>query len=180
VFPGPGDACLEIGCGRIGWLGDLIGWGLREEDLHGIDLDVERLEVARRALPAADLRVGSAVELPWPDASFAMVIASTLFSSILDPAARRAIAAEIMRVLRPGAALLWYDFSWNSPRNSAVRKVTRSEVRQLFPGLAGPIPRVTLAPPIARLVAPHSWVLAQLLQSIPLLRTHLLAVMVKN
>ncbi|MCL4855352.1 MAG: hypothetical protein KJZ78_28650, partial [Bryobacteraceae bacterium] len=28
VFPGPEDQCLEVGYGRVGWLADLIGWGV--------------------------------------------------------------------------------------------------------------------------------------------------------
>src|SRR6266852_4252075 len=35
VFPTVSAQCLEIGFGSLGWLGDLIGWGLRETDLHG-------------------------------------------------------------------------------------------------------------------------------------------------
>src|SRR5438105_674744 len=46
VFPTTSDQCLEIGFGSIGWLGDLIGWGLRETDLHGIELDPLRAAMA--------------------------------------------------------------------------------------------------------------------------------------
>ena len=57
VYPQRGDQCLEIGYGSLGWLGDLIAWGLREDDLCGVELDPARAEKAREALPAADLRV---------------------------------------------------------------------------------------------------------------------------
>jgi hypothetical protein len=107
------------------------------------------------------------------------VIASTVFTSILDPRVRWLIADEIIRVMAPGGALLWYDFAYDNPRNRNVRGIRRSEIRKLFPGLQGTIYRVTLAPPLGRLVVPRSRALATLLDGIPLLRTHLLAVLTK-
>jgi hypothetical protein len=38
---------------------------------------------------------------------------------------------------------------------------------------------VTLIPPLARVLAARSWMLCELLETIPLLRTHELAVLVK-
>lgn len=179
VFPRRGDPCVEIGYGSLGWLGDLIGWGLREEDLHGIELDRERARVAQDALPAAHLEVGDATRLPWEDATFRVAIVSTVFTSILDPDIRRLVAAEVTRVIAPGGALLWYDFGVNSPGNPDVRRVGRRELRALFPDLEGDVSSVTLAPPLARFFAPRSWWLATTLEAIPWLRTHLLAVLRK-
>jgi hypothetical protein len=90
------------------------------------------------------------------------------------------IAKEITRVLGPGGALLWYDFAVNNPSNSQVRKVNGRELRELFPQLSGEIKSITLAPPIARFIAPKSWVLATILEAIPFLRTHLIGVLVKK
>jgi ubiquinone/menaquinone biosynthesis C-methylase UbiE len=180
VFPKAGDPCLEVGFGWLGWLGTLLNWGVRERDLHGIDLDPEQVNRGREVLPLADLRVGDASNLPWENNRFRLVIASTLFTSLLDQNVRHLAADEITRVLAGGGALLWYDFAVNSLRNPAVRKVNRRELQQLFPRLTGKIRSVTLAPPLARLVAPRSWALATLIEAIPLLRTHLLAVLVKR
>jgi ubiquinone/menaquinone biosynthesis C-methylase UbiE len=180
VFPKPGERCLEIGFGSLGWLGDLITWGVREVDLHGVELDEGRTNKARDVLPLADLRVGDAKDLPWDANTFQLVIASTVFTSILDQKVRRLVAKEITRVLIPGGALLWYDFAVNNPRNAHVRKVTKKELNELFPDLQPRIATVTLAPLLARYFAPKSWTVATLLEAIPLLRTHLLAVLVKN
>jgi ubiquinone/menaquinone biosynthesis C-methylase UbiE len=180
VFPNLGDQCLEIGFGTLGWLGTLVSWGLRETDLHGVELDSLRAAKARETLPSADLRVGDATELPWDDRSFQLVVASTLFTSILDDRVREMVAKEITRVLAPGGALLWYDFAVNNPRNPHVRKVDRKELKHLFPQLKGTVRLITLAPPLARFIAPRSWVLATMLEAIPFLRTHLIAVLVKN
>ena len=180
VFPRRGEACLEIGYGSLGWMADLLSWGLREADLHGIELDADRAAVAQEALPAGDLRVGDASELPWPDGSFRLVIASTVFTSILDDQMRRKVAEEIVRVLVPGGAVVWYDFAVDNPGNRNVRRVTRRELATLFPTLRGQVRSVTLAPVLARRIAPRSWTVATLLEAIPFLRTHLLAVLGKE
>lgn len=180
VFPKEGNSCLEVGFGGVNWLGELIRWGVKASDLHGIDLDQNRVLNSQNILPMADLRVGDAAELPWDNDTFQLVIASTLFTSILDSNVRRLIADEILRVLAPGGALVWYDFAFNNPRNSNVRGIKRAELKELFSGLSGKIRSVTLAPPIARLIAPRSWALATILETTPLLRTHLLAVLTKR
>jgi len=179
VFPNAEDHCLEIGFGSVGWLGDLISWGVRESSLHGIELDASRARRARLALPVADLRVGDAVDLPWAGDTFKLVVASTVFTSILDSTVRSLVADQITRVLAPGGALLWYDFAFDNPMNPNVKGVSRRELRRLFPMLRGRIRSVTLAPPLARLVTSWSWVLATLLEGLPVLRTHLIAVLVK-
>lgn len=181
IFPIPcGAQCLEIGYGTIGWLADLINMGFREEDLHGIELDEARSMQARARLPVADLRVGDASKLPWDDKEFNLVVASTVFTSILNEEMRRRVASEVTRVLRPGGALLWYDFAFNNASNPHVRKVCRLELKRLFPALKGEIRRTTLAPPLARMIVPRSWLAASLMEAVPFLRTHLIAVLVKD
>jgi hypothetical protein len=108
-----------------------------------------------------------------------LAIASTVFTAILDLGMRRMVAQEILRVLKPGGALLWYDLAWNNPRNPNVRGVSRKELAALFPQLRGEVRSVTLAPPLARAVAPRSWTLATLLAAVPGLRSHRLAVLIK-
>jgi ubiquinone/menaquinone biosynthesis C-methylase UbiE len=180
VFRQSSDKCLEVGFGAIGWLSTLIGWGIKESNLYGIELDPTRARKAQELLPAADLRVGDAVALPWDGETFQLAIASTVFTSVLDQRVRQLIADEIVRVLAPGGALLWYDFAYNNPRNPNVRAINRAEIQALFPALRGHIKQVTLAPPLTRLIAPRWWTLATLLEGIPLLRTHLMAVLVKE
>ncbi len=176
VLPGAGDRVLEVGYGRLGWLADLMGLGLRCFDLHGIELDASRAEVAKAAFPSADLRVGDAAEMPWADDMFKLVVTSTVFTSILDPVVRRAVADEVARVLRPGGAVLWYDFRVDNPSNPNVRGIPHGELKQLFPGFSCRIRKVTLAPPLARRVVPVSWTAATLLECLPFLRTHILGV----
>lgn len=179
-FPVVGDQCLEIGFGKLGWLADLLSWGLRETDLHGIELDEKRARLAQNALPNADLWIGDATKLPWESDFFKIVITSTVFSSILDPGVRKLIADEITRVLTPGGVLLWYDLAIDNPRNANVKGIDKNGLRGLFPSLTAHIQSITLAPPIVRFIAPRSQTLTALLSSIPMLRTHLLALLFKK
>lgn len=168
---------LEVGCGTAAWLHDFLKWGAEPERLAGIDLLPERVERARAHSPASmDLRCGSGTALPYADGAFDLVLQSVVFSSVLDAGHRRGIAAEMARVLAPGGAILWYDFHVDNPRNRDVRGVRPRELRALFPGWRVELERLTLAPPIARRVAPWSPMLCQLLGRVPVLCTHHLAV----
>jgi hypothetical protein len=78
-------------------------------------------------------------------------------------------------VVRPGGLILWYDYHVNNPSNPDVKAVKARELSRLFEGCAIDRHRVTLAPPLARVVAPRSRSIYSLLSAIPLLRTHYLA-----
>lgn len=179
AFPVRGERCLEVGYGRLGWLATLQGWGLETSDLYGIEIDAVRAEVARAAFPGAHLEVGDARSLPWEDGVFQLAIVSTVLTSILSQPVRVRVAQEVARVLRPGGAALVYDFRWNNPSNRNVRRTGRAEIAELFPEFRGKIRSVTLMPPLARALAPRSWTLATVLECLPFLRSHLVAVMVK-
>ncbi len=180
AFPQAATPCLEVGFGSSGWLTDLLGWGVAEENLFGAEIDLRRAALVKRRLPAARLTLADGVRLPWPDDGFGLVVTSTVFSSILDADVRGRLAAELQRVIAPGGALLFYDFKVSNPRNRNVRRIARPELRGLFPELRGRIRSVTLAPPLVRLAAPRSWWMAEMLETLPFLRTHLLGILVKQ
>lgn len=177
AFPAAGQRCLEVGFGERGWLGHLIDWGVCERDLCGLDARADCVQRASDRLPAADLRAGDAAALPWPRAQFDVVIASMLFTAILDPAHRQVAASEISRVLAPTGVLLYYDIAVPNPCNRTYRKVTRREVGDIFPDWSGAIRAIGLPPPVARLIAPRSWVLATLLDAISPVHPFLLGVL---
>jgi len=166
---------LDVGCGKGEWLMDFLSWGVTPEFLSGIDIDQQQIAEAARRLPKADLRVGNAAELPWPDASFDIVLQATLFSSILNADFRKAIADEMIRVTKPGGLILWYDLRFDNPWNPSVRGIRTGEIKKLFRGCVLTVKSTTLLPPLARKVVPVSWMAALLLEKVPLLRTHLLA-----
>jgi ubiquinone/menaquinone biosynthesis C-methylase UbiE len=166
---------LEVGCGTGAWLRQLVRWGARAEHLTGIDVLPDAVGRARQRLPpGVRIQIAHAARLPFSGGCFDIVLQATLFTSVLDPRMRQQIAAEMLRVVKPGGLILWYDFHVNNPRNPDVRRVTGREIHDLFPDCRIELRRCTLAPPLARLVAPGSWLLAHLLNAVPLLRTHYL------
>jgi ubiquinone/menaquinone biosynthesis C-methylase UbiE len=170
---------LEVGSGRgaeLAWLREL---GASPKNLAGIDLLPDRVSAARWAYPEFDLRTGNAEQLPFPDASFDLVLAITIFSSILDPGMAANVAREIVRVMRPGGGLLWYDFRYNSPANRHVHGVTSGRVRELFPMLRGKLKRLTLLPPLARRLGPLAPAAYPVLVLVPPLRSHMLGLLRK-
>lgn len=179
-FPKRGIRCLEIGFGKLGWLGDCIAWGLSERDLYGIEVDEERASVARRALPSANLIVGDASKMPWDDKYFDLVILSTVLSSVTSVSIRRMIAAEVDRVLAANGAILLYDIAVRNPWNEDLLPVGRKQIIELFPGLEIISRSVTLAPPIARFAARTSWTLATFLSALPAIRTHRLSLLARS
>jgi ubiquinone/menaquinone biosynthesis C-methylase UbiE len=172
---------LEVGCGTGHWLREFIKWGAQPEQVDGIDLLADRVAEAKQLCPeAVRLHCGSAVTLPFPDTTFDLVLQSTLFTSILDPRMKQQIASEMLRVLKAGGLILWYDYHVSNPWNPDVRGVKRREIQRLFRGCHIELRRITLAPPLARRLVPYSLTLVHLLGKIPLLCTHYLGVIRKN
>lgn len=170
-----GQKILEVGCGTGYWLREFIKWGALPENVVGIDLLPDRIAAARRTCPSeVTLHCGNAAALPFVDASFDLVLQSTVFSSILDNRLQSQIAHEMLRMLKPQGAILWYDFFVNNPKNPSVRGVGGSQIRGLFPDCEFTFRRVTRAPPLARALAPHSWLFCEFLASVRILNTHYL------
>lgn len=167
---------VEVGCGSGGNLLELLRLGFRPEHLAGVELLPERLAQARARLPGAlALHGGDACALALPEASQDIVFVSTVFSSLLDDAFQQRLAATMWRWLRPGGAVLWYDFTVDNPANRDVRGVPLARVRQLFAQGRVDALRVTLAPPIARRVVRLHPALYTVFNTVPALRSHLLA-----
>ncbi len=169
----------EVGCGGGGNLLELLRLGFAPAHLQGVELLLERHAQARQVLPAATrLWLGNAADpaqAPIEAASQDLVLQSTVFSSLLDDAFQQQLASAMWRWLRPGGAVLWYDFTFNNPRNPDVRGVPMARVHSLFPAARIVARRVTLAPPLARVLCRLHPTLYTLFNLLPLLRTHRLA-----
>lgn len=174
VFPLTGKRLLEVGCGSGKVLREFLWFGAPAESLIGVELQNWRLKEAKSLTPHLPLINADGQRLPFPDSCFDLVIQFTVFSSVLDSDVRQQLAAEMRRVLRPGGLLLWYDF-WVNPINPQARGVSPAEVRALFPNCQLSFQRLTLAPPIARLLAPYSWLTCYLLERLRVFNTHYLA-----
>jgi SAM-dependent methyltransferase len=171
---------LEVGCGHGSNLLDLIALGFDPARLLANELLPERAAAARTRLPAA-VRVleGDALalplQLPGLEASLDLVLQSTVFSSLLDADFRARLAQRLWAWLKPGGAVIWYDFAVGNPRNPDVMGMPLAEIRRLFPAATIDARRVTLAPPLARRSAAVHPALPALLNTLSLLRTHRLA-----
>lgn len=168
-----GFRLLDVGCGTGQ---DLLRIALEfaelRPSLYGIDLLPGRIEQAHEAVPGATFHVGGAERLPYPSGTFSIVLAATLFSSILDDDMSRDVASEMTRVLSESGMIVCYDMRYPNPWNRHTRAVGLRRLRALFPGAAiRPVP-VTLLPPLARrlgvLTLSAYWPLSRW----PVLRSH--------
>jgi SAM-dependent methyltransferase len=169
---------IEIGCGAGSLMRTLCYCGADSKRLTGIDLRAAAVRQARTALPDAAVAAADAARLPFASDAFDLALAFTSLSSMLDQGARRRAAAEALRVLRPGGLLIVYDF-WINPTNRRVHPVREAELRALFTPRSVEIQRVTLAPPIVRLLGGRP-ALCATLECLAFLRTHLLAAVRKE
>jgi len=171
---------LDVGCGTGLWIRDLIRWGVNPARIAGVELLRERASEARRLCPAeVSIFCGNATTLAFPEHTFDLVIQSTVFTSILTREVQQDLAREMLRVLKPDGFILWYDFHMNNPGNADVRGVTSHEIRTLFPRCQVQLSRITLAPPLVRILAPVSWMACHLLSLVPFLCTHYLGIIRK-
>ncbi len=119
----PGQKVLDVGCGT-GTLALLAQQRHPGVEVHAIDGDGEVLALAREkaARAGAGVRFERAMawELPYPDGTFDRVASSLMFHHLAADDKRRT-AEEILRVLRPGGALLLADFG--SPRSPPGRAI---------------------------------------------------------
>ena len=172
---------LEVGCGTGQWLRDFVKWGARPEKITGIDLLPDRVSKAQQLCPpGVRIQCASAAEVPFESEEFDIVLQSTVFTSIIDRDLKRRIAAEMMRVVKPEGVIVWYDYHVNNPWNPDVRGIKRREIGTLFPGCRIELQRITLLPPLARRLAPYSFLTCYFLEKVPLLCTHYLGIIRKT
>ena len=157
--PLDGARLLDVGCG--------LGMYVRRfrafsEDVHGVDVDAERVAEASRNLP--NIRQAPAEALPYEDDAFDMVLLHEVLEHVDDD---RAAVREAWRVLAPGGRMVifapnrWYPFEthgvyWRGRYRFGnialvnylpdglrkrlcphVRAYTRAGLRRLFEGLGG-------------------------------------------
>lgn len=104
----PADNVLDVACGP-----GLVACAFADRARHvtGIDLTPGMIERARqiqqdRKLTNLTWQIGNVLPLPFPDASFSLVVTRYTFHHFLDP---RAVFTEMVRVCAPGGRLLVAD-----------------------------------------------------------------------
>lgn len=98
-----GGPLLDAGCGTGGFLAwaESLGFG----PLAGVDPSPEAVTATHARVPDADVRVAGLADLPFPDASFAVVTCNDVLQHVAEKDAMRSLA-ELRRVVRPDGALL--------------------------------------------------------------------------
>lgn len=164
---------LEIGCGSGGVIQEFIQSGAKPAGLTGVDLLIDRLEQASDDLPACFWVNADGQQIPFQDESFDLLLQFTAFSSILDSEIKKDMATEMLRTLKPGGNILWYDFIWN-PNNPQTRGIGLREIKSLFTDCEFFPSRITLAPPLSRLLLPRFPQFADWLSALEIFNSHLL------
>ncbi len=154
--PRPTDTMLDVACG-----GGIVVCAFAPHVRHatGIDLTPAMLERARRlaqesGLDNVSFEQGDAQALPYPDATFDIVVTRFSFHHFLDPLA---VLREMRRVTAPGGRIAVVDMyasedgtkaaEWNRLETlrdpSHVRCLSLTELRGLFAAAALPAPKAS-------------------------------------
>ncbi|MFG1822863.1 class I SAM-dependent methyltransferase [Microbispora bryophytorum] len=139
---GKGHQIVDVGCGTgylTRMLAPLVG---REGRVTGLDPSPAMIGHARRRSPDnCSYQVGEGQAMPFPDASFDIVVSSLAVHHI-PVAARDTAVREMFRVLRPGGRLLIADYQ--PPANPLAARLAAV--------LAGPAMRPSMPELLADLV----------------------------
>lgn len=150
MYPPPsGTRILDIGCGTGT---HLAVYADMDVALCGVDRSPAMLERARSRLGTrADLRLHDATTLPFADASFELVIASTMLHEV-DEDTATAIIREARRTLSPDGRMVVIDFrvgplTWKGRLiRSITHVVERLAGRDHYRGFRGFLRRGGLLP----------------------------------
>jgi ubiquinone/menaquinone biosynthesis C-methylase UbiE len=126
VAPGPGYFAVELA--RLGF------------EVTGLDISHSFVEIAsgyaRRAAVPVDFRQGDVAALPFPAASFDVIVCQAAFKNFREPVTA---LNEMRRVLRPGGVAVIQDMSRDATTADIKAEVTGMGLSQrdaLFTGVA--------------------------------------------
>lgn len=145
---------LEIGAGGGINVRYFLESGILPENMVLNELLPERQEMLIKNYPNIKLHKGDATEMSVSEFGlFDLIFQSLVFTSILSDEIRKSLASCLWTMLKPGGAILWYDFVYDNPANPDVKGINLRAVKNLFPNaFSYKSVHVTLAPPIGRRV----------------------------
>ena len=125
---------LDVACGT----GDMIKCMRKRLEkrglsahFHGLDCSERMLEIAKKKVPFAELKVGDAEDIPFPDGSFDLVSVAFGLRNFSD---RGKAIGEIHRVLKEEGILLLLEFSRNE---SLLGKLAWFYTKSIVPVVGG-------------------------------------------
>ncbi|MEZ5358025.1 MAG: class I SAM-dependent methyltransferase [Candidatus Zixiibacteriota bacterium] len=167
---------LDTGAGQLFWPELFIQFGLKRKHCFGTDLLHWRLAKGHADGRDVSAVTADAATMPFADNQFDIVTQFTLLTSVLDPEIKKNIASEMMRVLKPGGHILWYDFRYDNPANENTKAIGKAEIVKLFRPLKAEFQTITLLPPLARKIPRSMSPILTMLYLFPILRSHYLAI----
>jgi SAM-dependent methyltransferase len=177
ALPGPLEETrvLDVGCGIGRSTRSLLEFGLKPENLMGIDLRATAIEQARRLNPAIPFRTVNGFD-DWPlQSEFDLCLQCTVFSSIPGIERRQATARMMRKAVGSEGFIFWWDrltandFAGNDPLDPAAffadRRLLSLRRVSLWPGVEESLRplrglRKFVAPVFARLGYPRTHVAA--------------------
>jgi len=124
-----GDKVLDVGCGSGRLTLAAQGWAGVNGQAVGLDPSPEMIEVARKNADRAGLKaifeLGVAEKLPFPAASFEVVLNRLMLHHLPGDLKQRGLA-EMRRVLKPGGILLVVDFE--PPKSGLLRMIVENHM----------------------------------------------------
>ena len=123
---------LDVGCGDGSSLAMFLRLGFQTENLFGMDLLEERIDVARKTYPGCNLICGDAASMKYESNQFDLVMESTMFVQITDNVVSRKIAEEMLRVTKPGGYVMLVDWRYGKPGNPGYSAVSKNRINGLF------------------------------------------------
>lgn len=105
----PDGKVLDVGCGTGRFLGALPS----RYDKVGIDVSVGMLDLAREK--GLKVEQASGADLPFDNDSFDLVATFAVLHHLIDPDVVRASLREMVRVARPGGAVIVWDHNPLNP-----------------------------------------------------------------
>ena len=124
-----GDKVLDVGCGSGRLTMAAQSWAGIDGQAIGIDPSPEMIQVARknaaRTRLKAKFEVGVVESLPFPDASFDVVLNRLMLHHLPGDLKQRGLA-EMRRVLKPGGVCLVVDFE--PPKSGLLRLIVENHM----------------------------------------------------
>jgi len=124
-----GDKVLDVGCGSGRLTMAAQGWAGADGEVVGLDPSPEMIQVARQNAARAELKtkfeLGAVESMPFPDASFDVVLNRLMLHHLPGDLKQRGLA-EMRRVLKPGGVCLVVDFE--PPKYGLPRMIVKNHL----------------------------------------------------